>query len=367
MRRTSGLGHVCLVGSLFIASGCSAGPAPAPERSTRAVTPPQPAVAGAAAAPPVAPSPSSAPLQPRATPQTQDVCARDRYQTEQTLLTIYTLFDESLSMLLWWAPVTEAFSAFVRDPASAGIHIGLKFFGTQCAPEAYSKPDVAIGPLPQNAEPIASQLAGRVPVAQTPTKQAMEGAQLALQEYARSHPDEKVVILLVTDASSGIGEGDPEDCYSTVSQAAEVAARAYAASPSIETYVLGLGDASGLNALSQAGGTGDALIADPSASAAVVQAIREIRRRALPCTYALPAGAERDPRLVNLERLDVSGTATTIPGVASADRCDPASGGWYYDDPRAPRRILSCPATCDSLAAASAVNVILGCPTISPD
>ena len=142
--------------------------------------------------------------------------------------------------------------------------------------------------------------------------------------------------------------------------------QARAATPSIETYVLGLGDATGLNMLSQAGGTGDALVADASASAAVVAAIREIRRRALPCGFALPPGAERDPSLVNLERIDASGTVTTIPGVRNAAACDAMAGGWYYDNPKAPTQILSCPATCASFNGAAEVSVVLGCPTIAP-
>lgn len=171
----------------------------------------------------------------------------------------------------------------------------------------------------------------------------------------------------MTDASSGIGEGDEEDCYSTVTQAADVAAQAHAGLPTIETYVLGLGDAVGLNMLSQAGGTGEALNADPSASATVVAAISEIRRRALPCSYALPEGAEQDPQLVNLERMDTDGSAVLIPGVRDAAACDPISGGWFYDDVRAPKQLISCRETCDSFATAKEVNVIVGCPTISPD
>lgn len=297
----------------------------------------------------------------------QDVCARERYQADQTPLAIYTLFDESISMLPWWGPVTEAFTAFLRDPSSAGINIGLKFFGTECSPEAYSTPDVAIDRLPENAEPIASQLASRVPLAQTPTTQAIQGAELALRKYAGEHPEHKVALLLVTDASSGIGEGDPEDCYSTVAQAADAAASAHAATPSIATYVLGLGDGAGLNLLSQAGGTGEALIADPAASTMVADAIREIRRRALPCTFALPAEAALDPTLVNLERVDPHGETTTIVGVDGVRGCDPASGGWYYDDPESPTQIVSCQATCEALAGVEEVHVIVGCPTISPE
>jgi len=374
MNRLHGL--ACLLTTLVTLYGCSPGePAPVrrPARGSagaQSSVPPALTGEGGGAATPDSPpiSRPDQPIQPAAAGAMQtSVCARDRYKAEQKPLTIYTLFDESLSMVLWWAPVSEAFSAFVRDPGSAGINIGLKFFGTDCKPEAYSVPDVAIGPLPENAEAIAAELASHAPLAQTPTKQAMQGAMLALGEYAASHPEEKTVILLVTDASSGIGEGDAEDCYSTVAQAAEIAAQAYAARPSIETYVLGLGDAAGLNTLSQAGGTGDAISADPSASAMVVAAIREIRRRALPCSYALPPGAERNPGLVNLERIDADGTAATIPGVSQAGECDAVTGGWYYDDPRAPRQILSCRATCDSFAGASEVNVILGCPTIGPD
>jgi len=122
-----------------------------------------------------------------------EVCGREQYHAEQAPLTIYTLFDDSISMLLWWGPVTDAFTRFVRDPRSAGISIGLKFFGTDCEPATYSKPDVAIGSLPQNADAIASLLAAHVPLAQTPTRQVMQGATMALSSYATTHPREKTV------------------------------------------------------------------------------------------------------------------------------------------------------------------------------
>jgi hypothetical protein len=122
-----------------------------------------------------------------------------------------------------------------------------------------------------------------------------------------------------------------------------------------------------LNALSRAGGTGDALSADPAASAAVAEAIREIRRRALPCTYTLPRGAEQAPGLVNLERVDATGAVVLVPGVGSASACDPVAGGWYYDNPSVPTQLVTCQQTCDSFAAAHEVNVLVGCPTLSPD
>lgn len=298
------------------------------------------------------------------------VCARDKYRTEHDTLTIYTLFDDSISMLLWWGPVTDAFTRFLRDPRSAGINMGLKFFGEECDPAFYSVPDVPIGPLPQNADVIATELANKVPFAQTPTTQAVQGATIMLSQYAAQHPQEKVAILLVTDASSGFGEGDPEDCYSTVAQASQAAAAANAASPSIQTHVLGLGDATGLNMLSQAGGTGDAFSADPADAMAadkVVEAMHQIRKRALPCDYALPAGAEQTPKLVNLEFSLDGATATTVPGVGTERACHPEEGGWYYDNPDAPKRLIACPGTCQAFDDAAEVNVVLGCPTIGPD
>lgn len=345
------------------AGGPSRGPVSIPDGTPEKLADSPPISGGGLAG---APS-ISRPTEPVAPPAgATPVCGGDKYTAQQQVLTIYTLFDESGSMLLWWLPVTEAFTAFLRDPRSVGINIGLKFFGLDCQPEVYSVPDVPIAPLPQNADAIADQLALRVPLAQTPTTQAMEGATAALQKYAASHPNEKVVILLVTDGSTGFGEGDEEDCFSTIQQASGVAAQAHASSPSIETYVLGLGDAVGLNMLSEAGGTGTALSADPSVSSRVVDAMHEIRQRALPCDFELPDGADQSPNLVNVEYSAAGANTTTVPGVTRADACDAMRGGWYYDDPDAPTRIVACPATCETFDSAAEVNIVLGCPTIGP-
>jgi hypothetical protein len=57
-----------------------------------------------------------------------------------------------------------------------------------------------------------------------------------------------------------------------------------------------------------------------------------------------------------------------IPYVTAPNRCDPMQGGWYYDvDPAtaAPTRVVTCPATCDRLKAGSNANVslVFGCKT----
>jgi hypothetical protein len=51
--------------------------------------------------------------------------------------------------------------------------------------------------------------------------------------------------------------------------------------------------------------------------------------------------------------------------VADASRCDATQGGWYYDDPAAPQRVMLCPATCDAVRGGSSLRIVLGCSTIA--
>lgn len=285
-------------------------------------------------------------------------CGGDAYQAEARPLHIYTLYDDSGSMSPWWFQVGDAFIQFVNDPRSAGISVGLKFFGSDCNPAYYAQPEVPIGEVTQNAATIAQTLQARAPFEGTATTPALQGGLMAAQAHAQANPDAKVVMLLVTD-------GAPDDCGSSLDTAS--AAAMDALNQGIPTYVLGLGDINGLNALAVAGGTGAALSADPTNVDAVVQKMNEIRGQALPCDYAVPADAD-DLSLVNLQFL-TGGNSSTVPGVSDVAACDPAQGGWYYDNPAAPTRIIACDQTCGQFKAAAdgQVNVVLGCPTISPD
>lgn len=89
------------------------------------------------------------------------------------------------------------------------------------------------------------------------------------------------------------------------------------------------------------------------------------------CDLAIPAvpmGMVFDNSRVNVEITTSAGT--TRPGrVASMSACG-ATGGWYYDNERAPTRITLCAASCDQAQAAvragstTAVRVLFGCQTI---
>jgi len=89
----------------------------------------------------------------------------------------------------------------------------------------------------------------------------------------------------------------------------------------------------------------------------------DIVENILPCTLALPSFlAGFDPDHVNLE-LTSGGSRDYIYRVRDSADCDPASGGWYYDDPVAPKAIHLCPATCTAFRTDpnSSLSLIVAC------
>lgn len=89
----------------------------------------------------------------------------------------------------------------------------------------------------------------------------------------------------------------------------------------------------------------------------------------IPCEYAIPdppAGAELDFGQVNvLYTPGDGGGAVRYPYVGTDDGVDCTIGGWYYDDPSAPTRIILCPSTCSMISGDTSgrVDVELGCET----
>jgi hypothetical protein len=96
--------------------------------------------------------------------------------------------------------------------------------------------------------------------------------------------------------------------------------------------------------------------------------MNQIRSSAqLPCQYSLPTGQTTvDVTKVNLS-YTAPGTTDAQPLLYASDPsvCDPATGGWYYDNPSAPTSVLLCPATCDviKLQIGGQIGLVLGCPT----
>lgn len=263
-----------------------------------------------------------------------------------------------------YASASEAVRDFATAPESAGIGIAIRGYSEECDVGAMAAPEVPMATLPENAAPVEAWLDRGLlspTYGGTETVPAMQGAVQFMRQWSLDHPDSKGVILLVTD-------GEP-DSGCAGDDVAAVAADGLAGAPSIPTYVLGLGNIASLNAVAQAGGTGQAfVVSDPAASgAAVIEQLNAIRGEAkpLPCEFLIPAGGERTPDLVNLDFTPVDGSpAMTIPRVPDASACG-AGGGWHYDNPTAPSTLVACDATCGMLAGAGGrVDIALGCPTV---
>lgn len=102
---------------------------------------------------------------------------------------------------------------------------------------------------------------------------------------------------------------------------------------------------------------------------AVATTVAETSR--IECEVAMPAppeGTVLDANRVNVQIRGASG-ATTIPYAGSADACDPARGGWHYDDAEDPTRVILCPSTCDfareeTVDTSGGLDVIFGCQSI---
>jgi len=290
-------------------------------------------------------------------------CGGDVYAAVNKPLDIYVMMDESLSMILpvdLWTPTSSALNQFFSSPDTAGIGVGIAFFSGGCDIAAYQTPVVAVGDLPGNAMPLQDALASRFPGPGTATEPALRGAIAFAQQRATEHPDRKQVVLLVTD-------GEPANCGATVESTAAAAAEGLAGTPSIPTYVLGLGNISGLNQMAMAGGTGEAFVVDdPMQVQAVVEAMNAIRGLALPCEYRVPAPSMGafNKDLVNLN-WTLNGSTTTVPFVGDASGCDRAPMGWHYDDANAPSQLIACPSTCAAFKSSGGdVSVALGCPQV---
>jgi len=285
-----------------------------------------------------------------------------------------------------WQFAIDGLRSFIRDPDSAGIELGLRYFpgAGQCDGEGYDTPSVPVAPLPANTAAIEASLAARTPEGGTPLEGALRGATAFCLDVNAARPDVACVAVLITDGSAD------EECTAQSAEAlAEIAAGAL--EQGVPTFVAGMGgaDLAVLDAIGEAGG-GDCnreapgfacdLTTDPSAFVTALEEIRDQTRtvtriesrvdeivQVVPCEWEIPpppAGARFDAARVNVE-LALSGGRQTLENVSVESSCG-ARDGWFYDDPSAPARIVACPGTCEVLRGQpeAAVNLLFGCDTI---
>jgi hypothetical protein len=330
-------------------------------------------------------------------PPMVDECGAITSKGEQITVDLFVMFDQSQSMLCGipsggdrWDAVKKALQDFVSAPEAAGINIGIQYFGlggmvSSCNAADYQRPDVEIGPLPMNAQPIVNSLNAQSPVSNTPTPAALDGAIRHAVDWKNTHTGHTVVVVLVTD-------GQPNAC-GRVPDVVRIAGAGFT-NNQILTYVIGIispgtvcaagpnhanldplpPNRADLDSVARAGGTMAALMVDVTKNpgqefVATMNAIRG--RTQVPCQYGMPEapmGKTLDPTHVNVELLPAGGTMpTTVFGVTK-ETCDPAKGGWFYDNPAAPTKINLCPATCTFATTATGiqVNIAVGCKTKGP-
>ncbi len=322
-------------------------------------------------------------------------CVGTAFEGENIPLDIYVMFDLSCSMSCsidkvgccrlddpvpedQWRiqPVRQAMTTFLRDPASAGIGVGLGFFGDHdrsldndpmiCSVEEHSDATVEIQPLPGAADQLITELDAGLPQAGTPTHLAIDGACVYVDAWKQANPSHKVVILLVTD---GIPEAA---CGANIDLATAAATTCYDGGTGFQTYVLGVvannnNSLDQLNSIAAAGGTEHAYLTNTTdVGGSVLAALNAIRGDAvIPCNLQLPPppdGQTLDTSLVNLGICDAAGTAQVTPYVDTPSDCD--GPGWYYDDPGSPAAIQLCEATCDTVSVPGAsLFFSVGCAT----
>lgn len=308
-------------------------------------------------------------------------CGGDVFEGESLPLDIYIMFDQSASMCACLDAgagqlclesgcnttrldaVRQAMQEFLVDPNSAGIGVGLGFFGhqtigqTSCDEAAYGEPAVTVGTLPEQANVLSDVLDTLEPTGETPTGPALRAACAYAAGFQATAPLHHVVILLLTDGrpeAPSTCRGGAGTCCPSLDDAVQAAEQCHNAI-GIRTFVLGVGPLlDNLDQIAVAGGTNQAyLVRGGDVGTEVLAALNRIRgSAAIPCELSLPQAPPGESLAldeVNLEYEGAECARTPFASVPSAESCG-ADDGWYYDDPSAPNRILLCPRSCDRVS-----------------
>ncbi len=305
-------------------------------------------------------------------------CATASDQAVAVDVNLYILVDKSGSMLgPKWTQATAALQGFFMDPQSAGLNVALRFFPDEgcdpsCNVAACAQPKVPLGTLTNLSAPtdvheqaLLEAFADVTPSGGTPLSAALDGGFAWARDVLTTAPDDKAVVVLVTD-------GAPMECQTAPSYFENATAQAFA-QDGILTFAIGLEGSNEalMDAIAAAGGTESGFFIGAGDVQGELQAALEaIRDNTIACEFAVPDavdGAMVEPTKVNV--LYTPGGATvpvTIGQVANEAACNPATGGWYYDDPQNPRRIRLCDVTCNAIQADTGglIELLFGCSTI---
>lgn len=307
------------------------------------------------------------------------VCAADVIGTRLSPVNLFLMVDRSGSMTQnnKWQQAVGALRSFLRDPESAGLRVALRFFSDDqpmvgctmqgCSIDACAVPLVDVRELAPESGSADVQEVALVGALErtfprsglgTPIYPALGGALSWASSYRSEHPDEKAVVVFVTD-------GEPNGCNQDINDISALSDQALT-NFGILTYAIGLegSNEAQMDQIGHAGGTDRGIFIGASNNAEVElqQALDSIRGQTMSCDFALPAA--KDGKTVDTNQVNVSlqnsGGAVELYQVDSAADCA-GQAAWYYDDAAAPSRIHLCPSACETAGETSEVSVQMGC------
>lgn len=286
-----------------------------------------------------------------------------------------TLTSDQITM---WSEVQDEISAFVDDPDSEGIGVGIQYYGrieldgdplitTYCDVSNYKEPAVSIADLPGNAEEIKASFPtislATSPVV-PPVVPALQGAIAQAKSRVPDNPGRKQIVFLITGTG---GIFDPF-CGSNIQYLINTAEQGYAGNPSIATYVIGiyrldidyspmiddLGD------VARHGGTLRPYLASlsrpvPELARKLGEARDAAKLTAKACGIDLPQEFQgRLPATVDLDLTSIFVTTSDsqtmeLKAVRDHSSCTSGELGWHFDDPTNPSSIVACEQTCERL------------------
>jgi uncharacterized protein YegL len=307
-------------------------------------------------------------------PDADTTCTTKQQQAEPVTLAMVVLIDRSGSMAgEKWEAAAKAIRVFADRAEVVGMKMGLQFFppisGTsECTSPDFKNLAVPIGPLPDNVIPIHQKLATATVSGGTPMAPGLSGSVEALRSFIAADPMHQGVVILVTD-------GQPSPCGS-VADVAAVAADGMTPTggrPSIRTFTVGMTGAtfSALDQIATSGGTTKSFNvgAGVAAQRALLRAFDEIRAGVIACEYTLPLPPPGEG-ILDLNKVDLefnpggNEPKESIRKVENAEACGAKSGGFYYDAPQTPTKIILCPASCAAVrggAVDAKVDLTFGC------
>ncbi|NUQ75481.1 MAG: VWA domain-containing protein [Polyangiaceae bacterium] len=305
-------------------------------------------------------------------------CAIASSEASLKKVNMFVAVDKSGSMQ-WngWTEAMNALKTFFQSADSAGLGVALRFWpdnapvngcsSPSCSTNACASPLVPLGTLTSSAAPADAQeqalvtaINGKSPNGGTPMYPALAGATQWATNYQNANPNEKTVVVFVTD-------GEPTECNTNINQIAALASNAFN-SAGVLTYAIGIegADVAAVNKIAASGQTGQAFLVQKGQNNSQVEtqllaALNAIKGESVSCDLILQSSGILNPDDVSVIYTPGAGQPTFLPEVSGAQAC---GGGWYFDDPNNPTKITLCQSTCNAAKSdiGAKIEVSIGCP-----